>query len=838
MDDSSGDERYSRFHLERPLQITVANEQVRRESRSRRRDQSAERPRHGRSPAHTPSVHRGSDVQKGRRRSRDRDLRLSSRSRLGSRLESRVVRASHPEGGSVGHQSRERERCHEGSFSRRQAGSRQESVPSVERTERGRSPCRSHVGSRQRHDSDSSRGYSWSQVRAGMDSLATRRKRERRNRAHPYQRQQEAKEKRTSRWWDESLHQTTRGLAQGPPQISSGQSRGHFHPERTLSLGERRQQRRPVPYKVGGRQTMTIHTQQQMRTRVVRSLEVERIERMGPETVSVAASESVEAVVSSSGAENDAPVSEVLSLSFSALHGAPRNLPTHAQMVAPPVMGSTATASLEAPQVVDLPPQTAASAVMNPPTHAQMVPRPLMGLTATASLEAPQVVDLPPQTAASAVMNSSTHTPLATGPAPSVSTRMRSCPICGREVHSVKRHVEMEHFPWYFTLEIACWQCKRATENHCSLMDRHKWCVEREVGRLTEERFLSWIQTMKELLQEMAILLGFSNELELLDFCRWERLHPAAPGVTLSPTREAYLMWLEQYQKRKVTSIEIQPPNCPSALLNRTAMLGLFQRLSPQQQEWIRQFPVSPAQWQAQGVDVVDAHCHLDMLAQRRHTSPGEALRRCIEQAPEPRMNLLAIVSNCCFPKEWCHAREFLWSWESEWRSLSGCILMWLWVGKIGTVFSRGWKARNAWLWENVGECLDYICPGRQQQRRVFPGQIRLAKSTGKPLLLHLRVKKGGDDEVYMEALGLLLEEGLPRRHPIYLHCYVASWRVYCAWVSCFSNVILGFSTKTTQIADFEKQTRSIPFERIGLESDAPHLSPFPGRVNTPLLLH
>ena len=836
MDDSSGDERYSRFHLERPLQITVANEQVRRESRSRRRDQSPERPRHGRSRAHAPSVHQGSDVQEGRRRSRDRDLRLSSRSRLGSRLESRVVRASHPEGSSVGHQSRERERCHEGSFSRSQAGSRLESVPSFERTERGRSPCRSHVGSRQRHEGDSGRGYGWSQMRAGMDSLATRRRRERRNRAHPYQRQQEAKEKQASRWWDERWHQETRGLARGPPQISSSQSRGHFHPERTLSLGERRQQRRPVPYEVGGRQMMTIHTQQRVRTRVVRSLEVERIVRMGPETVSAAAAESAEAVVSSSGAENDAPVSEVLSISFSALHGAPRNLPTHAQMVAPPVMGSTATVSLEAPQVVDLPPQTAASAVMNPPTHAQMVALPLMDSTATASREVPQVVDLPTQTAASAVMNSSPHIPPATGPASSVSTRMRSCPICGREVHSVKRHVEMEHFPWYFTPEIACWQCKRATENHCSLMDRHKCCVEWEVGRLTEERFLSWIQTMKELLQEMAILLGFSNELELLDFCRRERLPPAAPGVTLSPTREAYLMWLEQYQKRTVTSIEIQPPNCPSALLNWTTVLGLFQRLSPQQQEWIRHFPVSPAQWQAPGVDVVDAHCHLDMLAQRWHTSPGEALRRCIEQAPEPRMNLLAIVSNCCFPKEWCHAPRV---------SVELGVRVALTFGVHPRV-AVGWEDWNS-LQQRVesqecvavGECgLDYIRPGRQQQRRVFRGQIRLAKSTGKPLVLHLRGRKGGDDEVYMEALGLLLEEGLPRRHPIYLHCYVASWRVYSAWVSCFSNVILGFSTKTTQIADFEKLARSIPFERIGLESDAPHLSPFPGRVNKPLLLH
>ena len=180
---------------------------------------------------------------------------------------------------------------------------------------------------------------------------------------------------------------------------------------------------------------MTIRTQQRVRTRVVRSLEVERIVWMGPETVSAAAAESAEAVVSSSGAENDAPVSEVLSISFSALHGAPRNLPTHAQMVASPVMGSTATVSLEAPQVVDLPSQTAASAVMNPPTHAQMVAPPLMDSTATASLEVPQVVDLPTQTAASAVMNSSPHIPPATGPASSVSTRMWSCPICGREVH-------------------------------------------------------------------------------------------------------------------------------------------------------------------------------------------------------------------------------------------------------------------------------------------------------------------------------------------------------------------------------------------------------------------
>ena len=78
-------------------------------------------------------------------------------------------------------------------------------------------------------------------------------------------------------------------------------------------------------------------------------------------------------------------------------------------------------------------------------------------------------------------MNSSMHTPPAMGPVPAVSTKMRSYPICGMGVHTVKRHVETEHFPRYFMPEIACWQCKHTTENHCSLMDHHKWCVERVI---------------------------------------------------------------------------------------------------------------------------------------------------------------------------------------------------------------------------------------------------------------------------------------------------------------------------------------------------------------------
>ena len=76
------------------------------------------------------------------------EVGIETCSQPGSRLESRVIRDSYSEGDSVVHQIRDRERCHEGSFSRSHAGSRLVSIPSVKRTEQGRLPCQSHVGRR------------------------------------------------------------------------------------------------------------------------------------------------------------------------------------------------------------------------------------------------------------------------------------------------------------------------------------------------------------------------------------------------------------------------------------------------------------------------------------------------------------------------------------------------------------------------------------------------------------------------------------------------------------------------------------------------------------------
>ena len=154
------------------------------------------------------------------------------------------------------------------------------------------------------------------------------------------------------------------------------------------------------------------------------------------------------------------------------------------------------------------------------------------------------------------------------------------------------------------------------------------------------------------------------------------------------------------------------------------------------------------------------------------------------------------------------------------------------------------WEEMDTLFWSaecvGIGECgLDRTRPHPEQQRQVFRRQVLAAKLTGKPLVLHLRGDTPQqDDEVYMEALDILTKECLPRRHPVYLHCFVASWKVYMAWAHRYNNLLLGITSKSVQAPDFGKVAHSLPFERLALESDAPHMCPFQGHVNHPLLIH
>lgn len=128
-----------------------------------------------------------------------------------------------------------------------------------------------------------------------------------------------------------------------------------------------------------------------------------------------------------------------------------------------------------------------------------------------------------------------------------------------------------------------------------------------------------------------------------------------------------------------------------------------------------------------------------------------------------------------------------------------------------------------------VGECgLDfhYDFAPREQQFAVFGRQIELAAESGLPLIVHSR---SADDEV----LGFL--QDLPSGVKGVLHCFSGGFELLEAalakgWYISFAGVV------TFKKFDGAELVRSIPAERLLVETDSPYLAPVPhrGRRNEP----
>ena len=129
-----------------------------------------------------------------------------------------------------------------------------------------------------------------------------------------------------------------------------------------------------------------------------------------------------------------------------------------------------------------------------------------------------------------------------------------------------------------------------------------------------------------------------------------------------------------------------------------------------------------------------------------------------------------------------------------------------------------------------IGECgLDYHYDHspREVQREVFGAQLRLAAETGKPVVVHTR--DAADDTAAM-----IREAGSAGVRGV-LHCFtgpvtLAEVALESGWYVSFAGVV------TFRKWTADELIRSIPADRILLESDAPYLAPVPmrGKRNEP----
>ncbi len=155
--------------------------------------------------------------------------------------------------------------------------------------------------------------------------------------------------------------------------------------------------------------------------------------------------------------------------------------------------------------------------------------------------------------------------------------------------------------------------------------------------------------------------------------------------------------------------------------------------------------------------------------------------------------------------------------------------------GEIAERAVEGWLAHGRVV--AVGECgLDYWYEHspREAQGECLRGQIRLARATGLPLVIHVRPSRDTRD-AYTDLLRLFDEEGADVAGGV-IHCFTGDLELAH---DCMGR---GFDLSFSGILTFKNAwalrevAAALPLDRLLVETDSPLLAPAPhrGRRNEP----
>ena len=125
-----------------------------------------------------------------------------------------------------------------------------------------------------------------------------------------------------------------------------------------------------------------------------------------------------------------------------------------------------------------------------------------------------------------------------------------------------------------------------------------------------------------------------------------------------------------------------------------------------------------------------------------------------------------------------------------------------------------------------IGECgLDYYYDksDRAAQRERFEAHIEAARETGLPLIVHTRDAEDDTAEILMRAVGKGGVTGV-------LHCFTGSQKLADVALELGFYVSLSGIVTFKNAADLQATARTIPEDRILVETDAPFLAPVPHR--------
>jgi len=219
---------------------------------------------------------------------------------------------------------------------------------------------------------------------------------------------------------------------------------------------------------------------------------------------------------------------------------------------------------------------------------------------------------------------------------------------------------------------------------------------------------------------------------------------------------------------------------------------------------------------------LVDSHCHLDfpdyagnvegVVARARAAGVGTLLSIGTELARFPGVR--AVAEN--FPEVWCSVGVHPHEAEKELLTDAGPLLAETRHPKVVGIGETG---------------LDYYYEHspRAPQIANFRAHIDAARRAGLPVIVHTRDADDDTIDMLEEEMGKGAFTGL-------IHCFTGTQRLADAALA------LGLSISVSGIATFKNSAalrdvlKSVPLERLLVETDAPFLAPVPhrGKTNEP----
>lgn len=125
-----------------------------------------------------------------------------------------------------------------------------------------------------------------------------------------------------------------------------------------------------------------------------------------------------------------------------------------------------------------------------------------------------------------------------------------------------------------------------------------------------------------------------------------------------------------------------------------------------------------------------------------------------------------------------------------------------------------------------IGETgLDYYYEhsDRETQARLFRLHIDVARETGLPVIIHTR-------DAEEDTLAILREEKAREDFPALIHCFTASAQFGEAVLELGLSISLSGIVTFKNARDLQETARTIPEDRLLVETDSPFLAPVPHR--------